>query len=74
MMYLIEQDCQRAVDRCGQAAGAIGPVHAIQSPPIPIIDVATTILTHQWIEHRGLIHKPFDLDAVQKQVQRCLEE
>jgi CheY-like chemotaxis protein len=43
-------------------------------PPIPIIDVSTTILTHQWIVDRGFIHKPFDLDAVLQVVQRCLEE
>jgi DNA-binding response OmpR family regulator len=49
-------------------------VKAKNLPPIPIIDVATTIRTHQWIVDRGFIHKPFDLDAVQKQVQRCLEE
>jgi DNA-binding response OmpR family regulator len=43
-------------------------------PPIPIVDVATTILTHQWTVDRGFVHKPFDLNAVLEAVWSCLEE
>ena len=48
-------------------------VKAKNLPPIPIIDVSTTIDTCQWIVDPGFIHKPFDLDEVLKAVQRCLE-
>jgi DNA-binding response OmpR family regulator len=49
-------------------------VKAKNLPLVPMIDVSATILTRQWTVGSGFIQKPTDLDAVLKEVKRCLEE
>jgi hypothetical protein len=72
---LLETLAGGAAESSGDAGeNVLRQVKAKNLPPIPIIDISTTILTHQWTVDRGFIRKPFDLNAVLEAVWNCLEE